>query len=265
MFRVARIALTESLVKTQIQGKVGILTLNRPKALNALNTAIIDELCAEVAKMEANPEIGAMIITGEGKAFAAGADIKMMSGMGFSEVFKMNLFSATEIMKTLQTPTIAAVNGFAFGGGCELAMLCDMIIASDKAMFGQPEIKIGTIPGMGGTQRLTHAIGKSKAMEWVLTGDQYTAEEAERAGLVSRVVPADKLMEKSLEIANKIAANSKVTVALAKQAVDQSFEVGLASGLLYEKRAFQSTFATKDQKEGMSAFAEKRAPNFTDS
>ena len=142
MFRVARIALTESLVKTQIQGKVGILTLNRPKALNALNTAIIDELCAEVAKMEANPEIGAMIITGEGKAFAAGADIKMMSGMGFSEVFKMNLFSATEIMKTLQTPTIAAVNGFAFGGGCELAMLCDMIIASDKAMFGQPEIKV---------------------------------------------------------------------------------------------------------------------------
>jgi len=261
MFRLSRPCL--SLVKAEVVGRVAVLRLNRPEALNALNTAIIDELSAQVAEYDRKPEIGAIVITGEGKAFAAGADIKMMAGMRFSEVFQANLFSSTDVFKRLQTPTIAAVNGFAFGGGCELAMLCDMIIASDKAKFGQPEIKLGTIPGMGGTQRLTRAIGKSKAMEWVLTGDQYSAEEAERAGLVSRVVPGDKLMEEAMKLANKIAAHSKPIVALAKLAIDRSFEAGLGQGLEFEKRAFQSTFATEDQKEGMRAFGEKRAPNFT--
>lgn len=265
MFRVARLCLSGTLVNAEVIGKVAILKLNRPQALNALNTAIIDELSAKVVEYDRKDEIGAIVITGEGKAFAAGADIKMMAGMKFADVFKANLFSSTDVFKKLQTPTIAAVNGFAFGGGCELAMLCDMIIASDKALFGQPEIKIGTIPGMGGTQRLTQAIGKSKAMEWVLTGDQYSAAEAEKAGLVSRVVPADKLMEETLKIANKIAANSKPIVALAKMAIDRSFEAGLSQGLEFEKRAFQSTFSTNDQKEGMTAFAEKRAPKFTNS
>eukprot|EP00667_Euglena_gracilis_P020188 EG_transcript_21797 len=265
MFRLGRALLTESLVKAEVVGKVAVLKLNRPQALNALNTAIIDELSQKVAEYDVKEEIGAIVITGEGKAFAAGADIKMMAGMKFAEVFKANLFSSTDVFRKLQTPTIAAVNGFAFGGGCELAMLCDMIIASDKALFGQPEIKLGTIPGMGGTQRLTQAIGKSKAMEWVLTGNQYSAAEAEKAGLVSRVVPADKLMEETLKVANKIAANSKPIVALAKMAIDRAFEGSLSQGLEFEKRAFQSTFATNDQKEGMAAFAEKRPAKFTNS
>eukprot|EP00995_Heteronema_vittatum_P005310 NODE_1834_length_881_cov_241.091346_g1281_i0.p1 GENE.NODE_1834_length_881_cov_241.091346_g1281_i0~~NODE_1834_length_881_cov_241.091346_g1281_i0.p1 ORF type:complete len:190 (-),score=97.08 NODE_1834_length_881_cov_241.091346_g1281_i0:237-806(-) len=189
----------------------------------------------------------------------------MMKDMSFNQVYRGNLFHELDNLKTLQTPTIAAINGFALGGGCELAMACDMIVASSKAIFGQPEIKTGTIPGMGGTQRLTRAIGKSKAMEWVLTGDQYSAEYAEKAGLVSHVVPPEQLMDKAMDVANKICAHSKVAVSLCKEAVLASQEMGLHDGLAYEKRCFHSTFATNDQKEGMGAFAEKRAPAFTDS
>eukprot|EP00993_Chasmostoma_nieuportense_P002854 NODE_3616_length_934_cov_22.586121_g3464_i0.p1 GENE.NODE_3616_length_934_cov_22.586121_g3464_i0~~NODE_3616_length_934_cov_22.586121_g3464_i0.p1 ORF type:complete len:280 (-),score=118.63 NODE_3616_length_934_cov_22.586121_g3464_i0:93-887(-) len=264
MFRPVR-SLFTPVVKAEIIQKVGLLTLNRPTALNALNQQVCLELADHLKQLDRNPAVKAIVITGEGKAFAAGADIKMMAGMGFTEVMQSRLFEEMDAIKSLHTPLIAAVNGFAFGGGCELAMFCDIIIVSDKAKFGQPEIKLGTIPGMGGTQRLTRSIGKSKAMEWVLTGDQYTAEEAERAGLVSKVVPGDKLLEEAMKMATKIANMSAPVVALAKQAVNASLEVGLAEGLQFEKKCFHSTFATKDQKEGMAAFAEKRPAQFTDS
>jgi enoyl-CoA hydratase/carnithine racemase len=266
MFRLGRFLLaSEPLVKCEIVGKIAVLKLNRPKALNALNSEIVTELAENLKKMESNPAVGCIVVTGEGRAFAAGADIKMMAGKKFADVMRGDLFGALEIMKTMQTPTIAAVNGFAFGGGCELAMCCDIIVASNKAQFGQPEIKIGTIPGLGGTQRLTQAIGKSKAMELVLTGEPITAEQAERAGLVSHVVEPEKLMEKAMDIANKIASLSKPIVSLAKMSVLKSCEsAGLNEGLAFEKRCFQSTFALADQKEGMTAFAEKRAPNWQD-
>ena len=244
---------------------VALIRLNRPKALNALNKALCYELAQAIKQIESDETIKVTVITGSDKAFAAGADIKEMSSMTFMDTYKSNLFGDLDAIPQAKKPIIAAVNGFALGGGCELAMMCDFIVAGDKAKFGQPEIKLGTVPGIGGTQRLTKAIGKAKAMEWNLTGNMYTAQEAEKAGLVSRIVPAEDLVRETLQIASTIASYSSPIAQLAKHLVNKSFETTLAEGLNLEKRTFQSTFATKDQKEGMSAFSEKRTPNFTDS
>lgn len=252
----------EPLVKIAQNGAVVTLTMNRPKALNALNTAIAAELAAALVKYDADSSVNAFVLTGEGRAFVAGADIKMMAPLSFADWHKNDLFIEFEKVRQIKKPIIAAVNGFALGGGCELAMLCDFIIASEKAVFGQPEIKLGTIPGLGGTQRLTGLIGKAKAMEWVLTGKQYTAEEAERAGLVARVVKHEDLLKVAQETAALIASYSQITVALAKDCVNKSLESSLNDALAYEKRSFHATFATEDQKEGMKAFVEKRAPAF---
>lgn len=238
------------------------LTLNRPKQLNALNADLVNELADNLVKYDADPSLSVAIITGEGRAFVAGADIKAMSSKGFVDLYKNNMFRGLEVVASTRKPTIAAVNGFALGGGCELAMCCDIIVASEKAVFGQPEVGLGTIPGLGGTQRLTRLIGKSKAMEWVLTGDQYTAAEAERIGLVSRVVKHEDLLPSAIAIAEKIAVHSQVAVSLAKDCVNKALEMPLAQGMSYEQRTFQATFATMDQKEGMGAFIEKRKPNF---
>jgi len=254
----------EKLVKLSVQDKVAVVSLNRPKALNALNAELVAEIGNTFEALEDDDRVSAIILTGEGKAFAAGADIKEMSAQNFSQVYTGRLFGELEKLKAVRKPIIAAVNGYALGGGCELAMSCDIIIASEKAIFGQPEIKIGTIPGLGGTQRLTKLVGKSKAMLWVLTGEQISAKEAEAAGLVSKVVPHDQLLDTAMKIAKQIAGYSRPIVGLAKEAVLAADEVGVSSGLAFEKRAFQSTFATTDQKEGMKAFAEKRSPNFTD-
>ncbi|ORC93458.1 putative enoyl-CoA hydratase, mitochondrial precursor [Trypanosoma theileri] len=252
----------EPLVKSAQKGAVMTLTLNRPKQLNAINAELSDELLNNLRKCDSDPSVSVVIITGEGRAFVAGADIKMMANQGFVDFYKNNMFKSVYAITTTRKPIIAAVNGFALGGGCELAMSCDIIVASEKAIFGQPEIKVGTIPGLGGTQRLTRLIGKSKAMEWVLTGEQYSAEEAEKAGLVSRVVKHEELLPTAISIAEKIAQNSQVTVGLAKDCVNRALETTLSEGLAYEKRTFEATFATADQKEGMHAFVEKRKPNF---
>jgi enoyl-CoA hydratase len=244
---------------------VALITLNRPKALNALNRDLCRELGQVFQRIESDDSVRVVVLTGSEKAFAAGADIKEMQPMSFTDVYKTNLFGDLDVIPRAKKPIIAAVNGYALGGGCELAMMCDIIIAGDKAKFGQPEIKLGTIPGIGGTQRLTRAIGKAKAMEWILTGNLYSAEEAEKAGLVARVVPADQLLKTALDTATTIASYSAPITQLAKMTVDKALETTLAEGLNLEKRTFQSTFATKDQKEGMSAFAEKRTPKFTDS
>lgn len=246
------------------QNGIAVITLNRPKALNALNIQIMNDVLAAFREIENDDSVRAVVLTGSGKAFVAGADIKFMNSKSYAEVFKMDMLWAWQTMRELRKPVIAAVNGFALGGGCELAMLCDIIIASDKAKFGQPEINLGTIPGMGGTQRLTRAVGKSKAMEWILSGRQFSAEEAERAGLVSRVVPHDKLLEESVKLAEEIAAKSLPIIALAKEAVHRSYEMSLSEGLLFEKRQFQATFSVDDRKEGMTAFEEKRAAVFKD-
>ncbi|KAF0690169.1 Aste57867_18419 [Aphanomyces stellatus] len=251
-------------IKTDVQGKVGIITLHRPKALNALCDGLMQEVNVAARTFDKDAGIGAIILTGSEKAFAAGADIKEMATREFIEVYNASMFSSWGDITKTQKPVIAAVNGFALGGGCELAMMCDFIIAGDKAKFGQPEIKLGTIPGAGGTQRLTRAIGKSKAMHLVLTGDMIDAHQAERDGLVAKVVPADKLLEEALAVANKIAAYSKPITRMAKEAVNASYETSLQEGLKYEGRLFYSSFATHDQKEGMAAFVEKRAANFTD-
>lgn len=256
-------ATVEPLVLVDLQGPVAVLTLNRPKALNALNKELATALNAELKKLDANKAVSCLVITGAGRAFVAGADIKMMAPMGFTQWHQNDLFQDFEAMRTIKKPIIAAVNGFALGGGCELAMLCDIIIASDKAVFGQPEITLGTIPGLGGTQRLTRLIGKSKAMEWVLTGNKYSAQEAEKAGLVSRVVPHDDLLKEALATANQIASFSQVTASIAKDCVNKALEMSLNDSLAYEKRSFHSTFATKDQKEGMGAFVEKRKAAFS--
>jgi enoyl-CoA hydratase len=244
---------------------VALITLNRPKALNALNRDLCRELGQVFQRIESDDSVRVVVLTGSEKAFAAGADIKEMQPMCFTDVYKTNLFGDLDAIPRAKKPIIAAVNGYALGGGCELAMMCDIIIAGDKAKFGQPEIKLGTIPVIGGTQRLTRAIGKAKAMEWILTGNLYSAEEAEKAGLVARVVPADQLLKTALDTAATIASYSAPITQLAKMTVDKALETTLAEGLNLEKRTFQSTFATKDQKEGMSAFAEKRTPKFTDS
>ena len=252
-----------STILTEQRGRVGIITLNRPEALNALNATLALEVAAAAQGFDADEGIGAIIITGSEKAFAAGADIKQMADKSYRDVAVDGLFGSWDDLTAVRTPLIAAVSGFALGGGCELAMMCDIIIAADTAKFGQPEIKLGVIPGMGGTQRLTRAVGKAKAMELILTGRLMDAEEAERSGLVARVVPAAELQDAALETATTIASYSLPVVYAAKQAIDVAFEAPLAHGLRFEAGAFASTFALDDQKEGMAAFVEKRAPRFT--
>lgn len=247
------------------RGKVGIVFLNRPKALNALSGPHVSDIVDAVQIFDKADDVHAIIITGaDNRVFAAGADIKQMGDLNFAKVrFAHDVLDKLASLENTRKPIIAAVNGYAFGGGCELAMLCDIIIAGENAQFGQPEIKIGTIPGLGGTQRLTQAVGKSKAMEMVLTGNPITAQEAEKAGLVSRVVPPDQTLEVALKVANQIAALSKPIVAIAKESVNASYEHTLKEGLHFEKRLFQSTFGLSDRKEGMDAFANKRAPKWT--
>ena len=243
--------------------RVGTITLNRPEALNALNNQVMAEVTSAAAEFDTDPGIGAIIITGSAKAFAAGADIKEMSVLSFSEAFESDLFAAWGRLVAVRTPLIAAVGGYALGGGCELAMICDVLIAAETAKFGQPEIKLGVLPGMGGSQRLTRAVGKAKAMDMILTGRTIDAAEAERIGLVSRVVPAENLLEEANTVATTIAQMSRSASRMAKEAVNRAFESSLAEGLLYERRLFHSAFATDDQTEGMAAFTEKRTANFT--
>ena len=245
-------------------GKVGIITLNRPKALNALNGALMDELGQALNAFDQDEAIGCMIITGSEKAFAAGADISAMAQLTFTDVYKEDFITRNwETIRSIRKPVIAAVSGFALGGGCELAMMCDFIIAAENAKFGQPEIKIGIIPGAGGTQRLPRAIGKSKAMDLVLTGRMMDAQEAERAGLVSRVVPLEKMMDEALGAALMICGYGQLSVMAAKESVNRAFESGLSDGVMFERRIFHALFATADQKEGMDAFLNKRPPQFT--
>ena len=247
----------------ETRGRVGLITLNRPKALNALNDALMDELGGALGRFDADEGIGAIVITGSEKAFAAGADIGAMKDWSYMDVYKSEYITRNwERLRSVRKPVIAAVAGFALGGGCELAMMSDFIIAADTARFGQPEIKIGVIPGAGGTQRLPRAVGKSKAMDLILTGRMMDAGEAERAGLVSRVVPAAKLLEDALAAAAQIAEYSLPSVMAAKEAINRAFESPLTEGILFERRQFHSLFATEDQKEGMAAFVEKRKPNF---
>jgi enoyl-CoA hydratase len=249
---------------SETRGKVGLITLNRPKALNALNTTVLREVVEEMRLMEADARIGAIVLTGSEKAFAAGADIKQMQSKTYVEAFMEDFFAGWEEVTRIRKPIIAAVAGYALGGGCELAMMCDFIIAAETARFGQPEITLGVMPGMGGSQRLTRFVGKSKAMDMCLTGRMMDAQEAERAGLVSRVVPAGELIEEALRAAEKIANFSLPAVMMAKEAVNRSYETTLAEGLRFERRVFHSMFALEDQKEGMTAFVEKRAANFRD-
>ncbi len=251
-------------ILVETRNAVGVITLNRPKALNAVCAQLIAELNRALDVLEADDSIKAMVVTGSERAFAAGADISEMRDKDFAAVTKDDFIEPWERITRCKKPVIAAVAGFALGGGCELAMMCDIIIAADSAKFGQPEITLGTIPGSGGTQRLTRAVGKSKAMDMILTGRMMDAEEAERSGLVSRVVPADKLLDEALAVAGKIAAMSAPVTAMAKEAVNRSYEVTLSEGVRFERRLFQSTFATDDRKEGMAAFMEKRPAAFTD-
>ncbi len=244
------------------QGRVVIVTLNRPAARNALNSEIMRAMAEELSSLDREPGVGCFVLRGSDKAFAAGADIKEMAEKSFSEMYNDDFFAAWDRFAALRTPKIAAVSGYALGGGCELAMMCDIIFAADTAMFGQPEIKLGVIPGMGGSQRLTKLVGKSKAMDLILTGRMMDAAEAERCGLVARVMPADKLMEEALKAAETIAGYGKMATTAAREAVDRALEVGLREGILFERRLFHSLFATADQKEGMAAFVEKRAPQF---
>jgi enoyl-CoA hydratase len=249
-------------IKTDTRGAVELITLNRPQALNALNAVLIKELITAIAAFEADTNIGCILITGSEKAFAAGADIKEMVDKDHMDAFLNNFGANEDAIAQARKPTVAAVAGFALGGGCEYAMQCDIIIAADNAKFGQPEIKLGVIPGYGGTQRLTHAVGKAKAMDMILTGRFIDADEAERSGLVARVVPAADTVEEALKAAEVIASKSKPAAMLAKEAVNAAFETGLAQGVLFERRLFHSLFASEDQKEGMAAFAEKRQPEF---
>ena len=249
-------------IVVETKGRVGIIRLNRPQALNALNVALKAELKQAIDAFEADSNIGCMVITGSDKAFAAGADIKEMADKSFEEALLGNFAGTWDRAAQARKPIVAAVAGFALGGGCELAMQCDIVIAADNARFGQPEIKLGIIPGIGGTQRLTRAVGKAKAMEMILTGRMMDAAEAEKSGLVARVVPAAKLMEEAMKVAETIASMSLPSVLLAKEAVNRAFETPLSEGVLFERRVFHSLFATEDQKEGMAAFVEKRPPKF---
>jgi enoyl-CoA hydratase len=259
--------MTEALILTDVRGdgerRTGLVTLNRPKQLNALNDALMDQLGAALLAFDRDDGIGCIVITGSDKAFAAGADIGAMATLGYMDAYKADFITRNwETLRQVRKPVIAAVAGFALGGGCELAMLCDFIIAADSARFGQPEIKLGIIPGAGGTQRLPRAVGKAKAMDMVLTARMMDAAEAERAGLVSRVVPADRLLDEALAAASLICALGGPSVMLAKECVNRAFESGLSDGVSYERRVFHSLFASEDQKEGMDAFVNKRKPAF---
>jgi enoyl-CoA hydratase len=249
-------------ILTEIRGRVGIITLHRPQALNALNSALIAELNVVLNQYEADDAIGAIVITGSEKAFAAGADIKEMQSKSYMDVYKGDFIGSWERVATCRKPVIAAVAGFALGGGCEMAMMCDFIICADNAKFGQPEINLGVMPGAGGTQRLTRFVGKSKAMDMCLSGRMMDAAEAERSGLVSRVVPLADLMTEAMKSADAIAAKSLPIVMMTKETVNRSYESTLADGIRFERRVFHAMFATEDQKEGMAAFAEKRKPVF---
>jgi enoyl-CoA hydratase len=245
------------------RGRVGLITLHRPQALNALNDALMDELGQALLAYDADEAIGAIVLTGSEKAFAAGADISAMRTWSYMDVYKAEYITRNwETMRRVRKPIIAAVSGYALGGGCELAMMCDIIIAADSAKFGQPEIRLGVIPGAGGTQRLPRAVGKAKAMDLVLTARNMSADEAERAGLVSRVVPAERLLEEAIAAATVIAGFSLPAIMMAKEAVNRAYETSLAEGVLFERRQFHALFATADQKEGMAAFMEKRPPRF---
>ncbi len=250
-------------IVVETRGRVGFITLNRPKQLNALNDALMNELQSALSGFDADEAIGAIVITGSERAFAAGADVGAMKDWSYVDVYKTDFITRNwERIRTVRKPVIAAVAGVALGGGCELAMMCDIVIAADSAKFGQPEIKLGIIPGAGGTQRLPRAVGKSKAMDLVLTGRMMDAQEAERAGLVARIVPADKLLEEAFSVANVICEYSLPAVMMAKESVNRAYESSLAEGILFERRNFHSLFATEDQKEGMQAFLGKRKPAF---
>jgi enoyl-CoA hydratase len=244
------------------RGRVGLLTLNRPKALNAINRQLTQEVIAAAQAFESDPGIGCLVITGSDKAFAAGADIKEMQAQSFVDMYAADWFASWQIFASLRKPVIAAVAGYALGGGCEVAMMCDFILAADTAKFGQPEIKLGIIPGIGGSQRLTRLIGKAKAMEMCLTGRTIDAVEAERAGLVARIIPAADLLAESMKVAETIASMSLPAAMMVKEAIGRAEESTLAEGLHFERRLFHSLFATEDQKEGMAAFVEKRAAAF---
>jgi enoyl-CoA hydratase len=254
--------MTYQTIIVETRGKVGVIRLNRPQALNALNSVVVAELSGAIDGFETDPLVACMILTGSEKAFAAGADIKEMANRSYMDAFFGDFTGAWDHAARARKPIIAAVAGYALGGGCELAMQCDFIIAADNARFGQPEIKLGVIPGIGGTQRLTRAVGKAKAMDLILTGRTMDAAEAERAGLVARVVPLASLMDEAVKAAETIAAMSLPSVMMAKECVNRAFETSLAEGIRFERRMFHSLFATEDQKEGMAAFVEKRAPDF---
>ncbi|NLU84438.1 enoyl-CoA hydratase [Rhodococcus sp. HNM0569] len=249
-------------IRVERRGRVALLTLDRPQALNALNSTVMREVVSAAEELDRDRGIGAIVITGSEKAFAAGADIKEMSSKSYMDVYLDDFFAAWDRLAAVRTPTIAAVSGYALGGGCELAMICDILLAAENAQFGQPEIKLGVIPGIGGSQRLTRAVGKAKAMDMVLTGRNMGAEEAERAGLVARVVPTAGLLEEALHTAEVIAGMSLPVAMMAKEAVAAAFETTLAEGVRFERRVFHATFATADQKEGMAAFVDKRSPEF---
>jgi enoyl-CoA hydratase len=257
--------MTYNNILATVDGGVGVITLNRPKALNALNSELLQELVTALEGWDRDDAVRAIVLTGSDRAFAAGADIKEMSGQSYMDMYKANFFAAAnDRIVAIRKPIIAAVAGWALGGGCELAMLCDFIIAADTAKFGQPEINLGVMPGIGGTQRLTRFVGKSKAMEMCLTGRNMDAAEAERAGLVSRVVPAADLMAEAMKAARTIAGKSLPIVMMTKETLNRAYETTLSEGVRYERRVFHSMFATEDQKEGMAAFSEKRKPAFKD-
>ncbi|MFE2144011.1 enoyl-CoA hydratase [Streptomyces sp. NPDC059456] len=255
--------MTYETILLERKGRVAVLTLDRPEALNALNLRVMTEVVSAAEQLDRDPDVGCIVLTGSPKAFAAGADIKEMRPQSYTDMYLSDWFTAWDRLGQVRTPTLAAVSGYALGGGCELAMLCDILLAADTATFGQPEIKLGVIPGIGGSQRLTRAVGKAKAMELCLTGRTMDAAEAERAGLVSRIVPADELLAEALAVAATVADMSKPVAMMAKEAVNRAFETTLTEGVRFERRLFHAVFATADQKEGMSAFVDKRPPHFT--
>jgi enoyl-CoA hydratase len=254
--------MTYETILLENHGRVGLITLNRPQALNALNAQLVSEVNHALDGLEADANIGCIVITGSKKAFAAGADIKEMAELTYPQIYMDDLFSDSDRVANRRKPIIAAVNGFALGGGCELALMCDFILAGDNAKFGQPEINLGVLPGMGGTQRLTRAVGKAKAMEMCLSGRLIDAVEAERCGIVARIVPSDELLDEALKVAAVIASKSLPIAMMIKESVNRAFEVNLTEGVLFERRVFHAAFATQDQKEGMAAFVAKRAPEF---
>lgn len=252
-------------ITVERRGHVGIVTLNRPQARNALNSQLMKEVTHAVSALDADQEIGCIVLTGSATVFAAGADIKEMQHQSYMDMYRSDWFADWDRLSSVRTPLVAAVSGYALGGGCELALLCDIVIASETAQFGQPEIKLGVIPGIGGTQRLTKAVGKAKAMQMCLTGRMMDAQEAERAGLVSRIVATERLLDEAVEVASTIAGMSTPITMMVKESVNRAFETTLAEGVRFERRLFHATFATHDQKEGMTAFVDKRKPTFTDS